>query len=99
MDCSGIGVVRHGSYYVQVAGGGTQQVAAQVTKGNEGITKETERLPHQVEDTLVLLSLLQRTVGETGRRENETGLETGRETAETAGDTGSRGSETERRGK
>ena len=66
MDCPGIGVVRHGSYYVQVAGGGTQQVAAQVAKGNQGITKETERLPHQVEDALVLLPLLQRTVGETG---------------------------------
>lgn len=57
MDCSRMGVVGHGSYHVQVAGCRAQQVAAQVTKGNQGITKETERLPHQVEDALVLLPL------------------------------------------
>jgi hypothetical protein len=41
-----------------VAWGGAQQVAAQVTKGNQGIAQETEGLAHQVENPLVLLSFL-----------------------------------------
>ena len=109
MECAGVGVVRHGSYHVQVAGGGTQQVAAQVAEGHQGVTEETESLPHQVEDALVLLPLLQRTDrwrrdrwrrDREGRQGGETGradLRKGRETAETGRDGGRQGSKTGKR--
>lgn len=54
----GGGIVGHGPDHVEVAGGAAGQVAAQVGQGHEGVPQQAHRLPHQVDDALVLLAPL-----------------------------------------
>ena len=48
----------HGPNYVQVPGGRAEEVAAKVTQSNQGISQEAQGLPHEVQNALVLFSLL-----------------------------------------
>lgn len=52
------GVVGNGPHHVEMAGGLSRQVAAQVAQVDQRVTEETQGLPHEVERALVLLSLL-----------------------------------------
>lgn len=53
-----VGVVGHGPDHIQVTWRRGCQVTTQVTKNNQGVAKQTEGISDQVEDALVLLSLL-----------------------------------------
>lgn len=48
----------HGANNMQVSRRVAQEVTPQVAQGNEGVSQETEGLPHEVENALVLIPLL-----------------------------------------
>lgn len=48
----------HWPHHVEVAGGAAGEIAAQVREGYKGVTQKAQRLPHQVDDALVLFTPL-----------------------------------------
>lgn len=48
----------HGANNMKVSRGVAQEVTPQVAQGDEGVSQETEGLPHEIENALVLIPLL-----------------------------------------
>lgn len=51
-------IVGHRPHHVEVPGGVAGEVAAQVREGHKGVPQQAQRLPHQVDDPLVLFTAL-----------------------------------------
>lgn len=46
----------HWPHHVEMAGGAAGEIAAQVREGDKGVTQQAQRLPHQVDNALVLFA-------------------------------------------